>query len=186
MLRTAAFRTLPCVGANALYKTSLPGLSIAQRTFSTGLTRRNEAAAGLARKDVHEKAAPGTEGLHKGAYTVHTCIQDPQLSLKRSSRIYISIFKTLDVTFLTPSAYGALADKKVSDTSIKALTHDDAVSTLPTSMMKGDWVLFHPVYSPDELRSVEVRLCGPGSLRKPTASTHCPTDNAQRSQVSFG
>ncbi|KAL4250076.1 Alternative oxidase [Abortiporus biennis] len=36
-----------------------------------------------------------------------------------------------------------------------ALTKDDAVSTIPT-MVKGDWVLFHPVYTPQELKSVEV------------------------------
>ncbi|EDR13811.1 uncharacterized protein LACBIDRAFT_309224 [Laccaria bicolor S238N-H82] len=42
------------------------------------------------------------------------------------------------------------------DTASKpGLTTPDAVSTLPT-MVRGDWVLFHPVYSPDELRAVEV------------------------------
>ncbi|KAF8964210.1 mitochondrial alternative oxidase [Flammula alnicola] len=35
------------------------------------------------------------------------------------------------------------------------LTKHDAVSTVP-EMVRGDWVLFHPVYSPDELRAVEV------------------------------
>jgi len=35
------------------------------------------------------------------------------------------------------------------------LTKQDHVSTIPT-MVKGDWVLFHPVYSPEELHSVEV------------------------------
>ena len=39
-----------------------------------------------------------------------------------------------------------------------------------TGELRGDWVLFHPVYTPEELRSVEVRhlpgfpsLCIPGS-----------------------
>ena len=39
----------------------------------------------------------------------------------------------------------------------QALKKDDAVSTVPT-MVRGDWVLFHPVYTPEELRSVEVGL----------------------------
>ena len=38
-----------------------------------------------------------------------------------------------------------------------ALTKPDAISTVPT-MVRGDWVLFHPVYSVEELKSVEVCL----------------------------
>lgn len=36
------------------------------------------------------------------------------------------------------------------------LTKPDAVSTVPT-MVRGDWVLFHPVYTQEELKAVEVR-----------------------------
>ena len=36
-----------------------------------------------------------------------------------------------------------------------ALTQVDAVSTLPQEV-RGDWVLFHPVYSQEEMESVEV------------------------------
>lgn len=39
--------------------------------------------------------------------------------------------------------------------SNQGLTTPDAVSTLPT-IVRGDWVLFHPVYSPEELKAVEV------------------------------
>ncbi|CAK5267167.1 unnamed protein product [Mycena citricolor] len=35
------------------------------------------------------------------------------------------------------------------------LTTPDAVSTVPT-MVRGDWVLFHPVYSPEEVKAVQV------------------------------
>ncbi|KAG6866304.1 hypothetical protein C0991_006400 [Blastosporella zonata] len=35
------------------------------------------------------------------------------------------------------------------------ITRPDAVSTVPT-MVRGDWVLFHPVYKPEELKAVEV------------------------------
>jgi len=35
------------------------------------------------------------------------------------------------------------------------VTQPDAVSTVPT-MVRGDWVLFHPVYTEEELRGVEV------------------------------
>jgi hypothetical protein len=37
----------------------------------------------------------------------------------------------------------------------QALTKQDGVSTVPT-MVRGDWVLFHPVYTPEELKAVEV------------------------------
>ena len=37
------------------------------------------------------------------------------------------------------------------------LTTPGAVSTLPpVSRVEGDWVLFHPVYTPDEVKAVEV------------------------------
>ena len=39
--------------------------------------------------------------------------------------------------------------------SSQALTKQDGVSTVPT-MVRGDWVLFHPVYTPEELKAVEV------------------------------
>jgi len=41
------------------------------------------------------------------------------------------------------------------DNSSPALTKPDGVSTVPT-MVRGDWVLFHPVYTPEELKAVEV------------------------------
>ena len=37
------------------------------------------------------------------------------------------------------------------------LTKPDAVSTVP-STIRGDWVLFHPVYTQEELKAVEVCL----------------------------
>ncbi|KAJ7689055.1 alternative oxidase-domain-containing protein [Mycena rosella] len=39
--------------------------------------------------------------------------------------------------------------------SSSQLTKPDAVSTVPT-MVRGDWVLFHPVYSPEEMKAVKV------------------------------
>ncbi|RDB17903.1 Alternative oxidase, mitochondrial [Hypsizygus marmoreus] len=39
--------------------------------------------------------------------------------------------------------------------SSSQLTQPDAVSTVPT-MVRGDWVLFHPVYTQDELKAVQV------------------------------
>ncbi|KAJ3518358.1 hypothetical protein NMY22_g13717 [Coprinellus aureogranulatus] len=43
----------------------------------------------------------------------------------------------------------------LKDEKKPALTTPDATSTVPT-MVRGDWVLFHPVYSPEELKAVEV------------------------------
>ncbi|EGN92138.1 AOX, alternative oxidase mitochondrial precursor [Serpula lacrymans var. lacrymans S7.3] len=48
-----------------------------------------------------------------------------------------------------------LASAKKNKDASPALTKMDAVSTLP-STVHGDWVLFHPVYSEEELKSVEV------------------------------
>lgn len=42
-----------------------------------------------------------------------------------------------------------------SGKQLSELTRPDAVSTVPT-MVRGDWVLFHPVYSPEELKAVQV------------------------------
>jgi hypothetical protein len=39
--------------------------------------------------------------------------------------------------------------------STSQLTKPDAVSTVPT-MVRGDWVLFHPVYTPEEMKAVQV------------------------------
>lgn len=41
-------------------------------------------------------------------------------------------------------------------TSQQGLTTPGAVSTLPSTIFRGDWVLFHPVYSQEELKAVEV------------------------------
>lgn len=49
---------------------------------------------------------------------------------------------------------GTSGDLAGADSS-QALTKPDGVSTVPT-MVRGDWVLFHPVYTPEELKAVEV------------------------------
>ncbi|EMD39933.1 hypothetical protein CERSUDRAFT_92418 [Gelatoporia subvermispora B] len=55
-----------------------------------------------------------------------------------------------------PSAVGAEGRHKKDKTPEgELLTKDDATTTIPT-MVKGDWVLFHPVYTPEELRSVQI------------------------------
>jgi hypothetical protein len=43
----------------------------------------------------------------------------------------------------------------IEDRSGTSLTTPDAVSTVPT-VIHGDWVLFHPVYSEEEVKAVEV------------------------------
>lgn len=48
-----------------------------------------------------------------------------------------------------------LEDQVNASSSPSPLATPDAVSTVP-EMVRGDWVLFHPVYSPDELKAVEV------------------------------
>ncbi|KAF5315070.1 hypothetical protein D9619_007299 [Psilocybe cf. subviscida] len=46
-------------------------------------------------------------------------------------------------------------DQVKASPSPSPLTTPDAVSTIP-EMVRGDWVLFHPVYSPAEIKAVEV------------------------------
>jgi len=48
--------------------------------------------------------------------------------------------------------------KPSSNETTSELKKPNAVSTVPKKF-RGDWVLFHPVYTPDELKSVQVRLC---------------------------
>lgn len=51
-----------------------------------------------------------------------------------------------------------LSEKRLGEstkTPQAQLTKADGVSTVPT-MVRGDWVLFHPVYTEEELRAVEV------------------------------
>ncbi|KAJ6552045.1 AOX, alternative oxidase mitochondrial precursor [Mycena vulgaris] len=51
------------------------------------------------------------------------------------------------------AALDALKEQPVASSS--QLTKPDAVSTVPT-MVRGDWVLFHPVYTPEEMKAVKV------------------------------
>ena len=56
-------------------------------------------------------------------------------------------------TLESSSVSGAMANTVIEDLPPKA-----PVPVSPTdNAIKGDWVLFHPVYTPEELRSVEVR-----------------------------
>ncbi|KAF7797429.1 hypothetical protein EIP86_008624 [Pleurotus ostreatoroseus] len=56
-----------------------------------------------------------------------------------------------------PTSFGRLVLTKYEDITPQdtTLTREDAVSTVPE--FKGDWVLFHPVYSPEELKAVQVK-----------------------------
>jgi len=47
--------------------------------------------------------------------------------------------------------------------AIPAITEQNAASTVPNYFYRGDWVLFHPVYSTSEIKAVEVLH------RKPTS-----------------
>jgi hypothetical protein len=48
-----------------------------------------------------------------------------------------------------------LGQPAAGENSSQALTKPDGVSTIPT-MVRGDWVLFHPVYTSEEIKAVEV------------------------------
>ncbi|KAJ7279970.1 AOX, alternative oxidase mitochondrial precursor [Mycena rebaudengoi] len=55
----------------------------------------------------------------------------------------------------TKSAQPPMAHSVTKEGPQGSLTKPDAVSTVPT-MVRGDWVLFHPVYTQEEIKAVEV------------------------------
>ncbi|PSR83891.1 hypothetical protein PHLCEN_2v5600 [Hermanssonia centrifuga] len=63
-----------------------------------------------------------------------------------------------------------ILQEDTSPPSDALLTKADVVSVIP-AIVKGDWVLFHPVYSPEELRAVEVRHREAKTLGDKAAST---------------
>ncbi|KAL1677893.1 alternative oxidase-domain-containing protein [Schizophyllum commune] len=56
------------------------------------------------------------------------------------------------------SASSSDKSRSVSSAASSPLTKQDAVSTVPQQphTFTGDWLLFHPVYKPDELKSIQV------------------------------
>lgn len=150
MFKTVALRSVPVSSSGCFYAlarpSSIPILhSIAHKNFSSAASRQAAAVAsvsasdGLSKKPVDQKAAPGTEGLHRGM-SHHT------------SNSYSNSLTVLFVcVWCVRVAVLRIEDKNPTE---RALTKHDAVSTVPT-MVRGDWVLFHPVYSPEELRSVQ-------------------------------
>ncbi|KAG5650959.1 hypothetical protein H0H81_010397 [Sphagnurus paluster] len=52
-------------------------------------------------------------------------------------------------------AWKPIEDLGGSSRASQLITQPDAVSTVPT-MVRGDWVLFHPVYTQDEIKAVQV------------------------------
>lgn len=90
----------------------------------------------LAKKRPTEQGDVGTEGFH-------------------TSTRFILCGRSFLIRYITE-------DKKAAQS---ALTQVDAVSTVPQEV-RGDWVLFHPVYSQEEMKSVEVHC---------VSSSFCPS-----------
>lgn len=58
----------------------------------------------------------------------------------------------------------AFSQSAIRALTIPAITKRNAASTVPNhANYRGDWVLFHPVYSPSELKAVEVLHRKPAS-----------------------
>jgi hypothetical protein len=66
------------------------------------------------------------------------------------------------------SMYTAFCFCFVSSDTERVLNNGGAGDVLPspssTQQIKGDWVLFHPVYSPEELKAVDVSHCDGGPI----------------------
>lgn len=128
LLRTALVRTSPVWCHIGILSSRAPELG-------TTFARRALIHTGqpnnnsLTHKRINEESTTGTEGFHRGEANTLTDIC-----------LYSCNSFTEDVS-----------------ASKQGLSTPDAVSTLPT-IVRGDWVLFHPVYSPEELKAVEVLL----------------------------
>lgn len=101
-----------------------------------------------------------------------------RLLLVLKARIEVCIIPFIHFVLL---GLNVLLSLSLEDSKAEHLTKEDAVSTVPE--MKGDWVLFHPVYSPEELRSVEVSTAFAMSAQ--SIDVISPTDYAQKGQESF-
>ncbi|KAG5648285.1 hypothetical protein DXG03_004855 [Asterophora parasitica] len=88
-----------------------------------------------------------TSGARRDALTGKSAQSTSGGPHKRTSEIISKVINLL--TRFT------IEDLPKSSSHATALTQPDAVSTIPT-MVRGDWVLFHPVYTQDELKAVEV------------------------------
>ena len=82
-----------------------------------------------------------------------TCLAFASPACRRS-------FMSTDILRDAPNSATSAAHKRnpthETISTAAALTQPGAVSTVPT-MVRGDWVLFHPVYTQEELKAVEVR-----------------------------
>lgn len=109
----------------------------------------------LAKKRPNEQVDVGTEGFHTS----------------KSSRYHA---RKIGSDYTTE-------DKKASQS---ALAQVDAVSTVPQEI-RGDWVLFHPVYSQEEMESVEVHCVSSPFWPSRLMVDIPPVDPPQRSKDNF-
>ena len=72
------------------------------------------------------------------------------------TRLIINVKITLFIVALLTSVLAIVGDNSSSPLNNRSqLTRPDAVSTVPPTV-RGDWMLFHPVYTPEEVKAVEV------------------------------
>ncbi|KAF8158328.1 mitochondrial alternative oxidase [Crassisporium funariophilum] len=95
------------------------------------------------------QTAAAHSSMRRSVFLVGTCSRQ----LSTSSPRYNSLTSKEQHNEAIESHKQELPGSSSLETS--PLTKPDAVSTVPV-MVRGDWVLFHPVYSPDELTAVEV------------------------------
>lgn len=67
-----------------------------------------------------------------------------------------AIVRSDQFLFITPPTRIQVASTSPAKETSE-LTKQSAATTIPT-MVRGDWVLFHPVYNKDEVKAVKVRL----------------------------
>lgn len=132
MLRTTlvhAARLHPCVAPSTLVPL------ISQRTFSHSAPRLNSLTA----PKTNEQAHTGTEGPH-----IRTHLFCRLCSTMMFNEVCLLV--------------GDLAARPSADAE-RSTPKPPTGNTTDEVLYRGDWVLFHPVYAPDELKSVEVSCC---------------------------
>ncbi|KZT12063.1 AOX, alternative oxidase mitochondrial precursor [Laetiporus sulphureus 93-53] len=101
------------------------------------------------------RTLPAARTLHPSLYVVAS--RGPSYVLaQRAFTTGTPLFNSLTTKPTNEKAsVGVEGLHKRDKTAEDSVTKENGTSDVP-SVIKGDWVLFHPVYKPDELRSVEV------------------------------
>lgn len=126
--------------------------------------------SGLLLDDIHRSCVPLSSGVHTRVPLTFIWPPGSLVASTAEPRITAHWLKNVPTNKLTSEQKGSIQVKhrfispgRIASNSAtedrkssqSVLSQADAVSTVPQEV-RGDWVLFHPVYSQEEMKSVEV------------------------------